>query len=210
MTTEFAPGRVLRAVPLFPLPEVVFFPGTRLPLHVFEPRYRTMAEHVLQAESPLLAVGFVPEDAEAPAPIVGVGTVVEHTRLADGRFNLVVQGEARVRVRELPFVPPYRRADLIVLGSTDFEAARTAVPLLVSAATRFLALASGGNAAFDFELPQDSNPGAIADLCAHQLVVDPVERQRVLNALDVAKRIRICAQALATQTAMVETERVLH
>ena len=44
-------------LPIFPLPNVVFFPGTRLPLHVFESRYRRMLEDARRFE----IVGFVKE-----------------------------------------------------------------------------------------------------------------------------------------------------
>src|SRR6185436_13732579 len=37
-------------LPLFPLPNVVFFPETRLPLHVFELRYRQMVKDVLETD----------------------------------------------------------------------------------------------------------------------------------------------------------------
>jgi Lon protease-like protein len=37
-------------LPLFPLPDLVFFPSTRLPLHVFEPRYRKMVSDALEAD----------------------------------------------------------------------------------------------------------------------------------------------------------------
>jgi Lon protease-like protein len=188
----------------------VLFPGTHQPLHIFEPRYRSMTEHALATPDRLLAVGFLPETAPKTPSIIGLGQIVEHTRLNDGRYDLVLLGLARVAVRELPFEPPYRRADLTVLGASNVEAALNAVPGLVTAATRFLALASGGNPAFDFEMPAALDPGRVADLCAHQLIVDPVERQRVLDALDVGTRVRRCAQALATQAAMIEPTRVLH
>ena len=37
-------------MPLFPLPDVVFFPKTLLPLHVYEPRYRTLASDALERD----------------------------------------------------------------------------------------------------------------------------------------------------------------
>ncbi|SVC06334.1 uncharacterized protein METZ01_LOCUS259188, partial [marine metagenome] len=37
-------------IPLFPLPTTVFYPNTSLPLHIFEPRYRSMVADALQGE----------------------------------------------------------------------------------------------------------------------------------------------------------------
>jgi ATP-dependent Lon protease len=214
----YRPGRIIDEVALFPLPKLVFFPGTVLPLHIFEPRYRMMTEAVLAAPQRQIAVGMItgPEDPldETARPevatIVGIGEVVDHQRLSDGRFNLMVHGKARVKIEELPFVAPFRRVRATVLGSTNQDGGQTHLSALVSAATRFLTIATGGNASFEFEMPVHAEPSVTADLCAHQLIVDAAERQRVLEALDVGERVRRCAEALAIQQALLETDRVVH
>ena len=93
-------------LPLFPLPNVVLFPGVFLPLHIFESRYRAMTEDALSGDRmigmALLKPGFE-ADYEGRPPIYPVGCVglVTHAeRLADGRFNLMLQGVERFRVRE--------------------------------------------------------------------------------------------------------------
>ena len=66
----------LEALPIFPLPRLVFFPGSRLPLHLFEPRYLEMMEHCLQRGPEAIAVATLGKDAKfkaqtcpaAPAP----------------------------------------------------------------------------------------------------------------------------------------------
>lgn len=109
---------ISRAVPVFPLPDVVLFPHAHLPLHIFEPRYRQMIEHVLNHEprERLLAMGT---QMSEPAPdtlgdppvfnIVGVGRVVDSNKLPDGRFIVVLQGVGRARLmRELESGKPWR------------------------------------------------------------------------------------------------------
>lgn len=104
-------------LPLFPLPRLVLLPGVQAGLHLFEPRYRTMAEDLLRDGSALILVrsrletrtDLVPEDA----PTESVGTrarVLAHERLPDGRFNLLVQGLEAVRIEEAPSARPYRQA----------------------------------------------------------------------------------------------------
>ena len=54
--------RALSSIPIFPLPEVVLFPGGQLPLHVFEPRYRTMLEDCLKTHGALVLAMLVDGD----------------------------------------------------------------------------------------------------------------------------------------------------
>jgi uncharacterized protein len=112
----------LAALSIFPLPNAVLFPGTRLPLHVFEPRYRAMIRDAL-ADTKTLAVarlrpGFASEYEGRPPvfEVCGAGRIVEHVEHEDGRYHLVLHGVARVRIlNELPPLQPYRvvRAELI-------------------------------------------------------------------------------------------------
>src|SRR5262245_11179707 len=89
--------------PIFPLPNVVLFPGTYLPLHIFEPRYRQMTEAALAGDAVigmvLLRPDVDPMAARAPIFAIGcAGRIVEHRRLDDGRFHLLLYGERRFRV----------------------------------------------------------------------------------------------------------------
>jgi Lon protease-like protein len=103
-------------LPLFPLPNVVFFPNTRLPLHIFEPRYRQMVKDALEGEQRiglvLLRAGWQADYFGAP-PIHPVGTVAvieQAVPLGDGRYNIVVRGDARFRVLDEVSQAPYRTA----------------------------------------------------------------------------------------------------
>jgi Lon protease-like protein len=91
-------------LPIFPLPDVTFFPHTLLPLHVFEARYRAMVMDALARDRRLAVVklkpGFEAAYAGKPAvhPIAGAGEIVSWERLATGRYNILVKGEWRIRV----------------------------------------------------------------------------------------------------------------
>jgi ATP-dependent Lon protease len=96
----------MRKIPIFPLPGVVFFPGTLLPLHIFEPRYRAMVEHALSSER-LIGMSMVAPDNADPEsllgnppllPLGGAGLIVEHERLEDGRYNILLEGKFRFRI----------------------------------------------------------------------------------------------------------------
>jgi uncharacterized protein len=98
-------------IPLFPLPNVVFFPRMPLPLHVFEPRYRAMVRDAARGArliGMVLLRGDWQDDYYGRPPIFSVGTVGEMVRLEelpDGRFNLVLRG-----LREFTIVRELDRA----------------------------------------------------------------------------------------------------
>ena len=103
-------------LPLFPLPDIVFFPHTRLPLHVFEPRYRQMVKDVLETDQRfgivLLRPGWESDYFGAPSVFEcgTLGTIEHAVPLEDGRFNIVVRGDVRFRILEEVSRVPYRTA----------------------------------------------------------------------------------------------------
>ncbi len=166
MTDRFAPGTIIEEVALFPLPEVVLFPGTLLPLHVFEPRYRKMTEDAL-ASGKLMVPVLVPDPGAVDrrgnpviASVAGLGEIAQHRRLPDGRFEILLVGRARVRLEELPFVHPYRRARAEVLSCTHAEGAN--VSGLVSSATRFATRVREVDDRLEFDVPSGLAPGCFA------------------------------------------------
>ncbi|MFN7987147.1 MAG: LON peptidase substrate-binding domain-containing protein [Thermoanaerobaculia bacterium] len=92
-----------RLLPLFPL-DAVLLPGTHLPFHVFEPRYRAMLADALAGERLLglhtldPAAPPLPDGRPALLPFGCAGEIVEHEPLADGRSNIVLLGTFRYRV----------------------------------------------------------------------------------------------------------------
>lgn len=206
MTGDF-PVEALDALPVFPLPRVVLFPRAILPLHVFEPRYRTMLADAL-ATHRCIAMALVVDGAREPPPIAqvaGLGVIVEHETLPDGRSNIVLQGRARVVLDELPFVAPYRRARAHVLVEHDGPVSDVQRAALQAAATGFVAEVKRRDAEVDLELPTGLEPGVMADLCAQHLLLDADVRQRALEELDVAARVRVVTGELVAQTAAFAT-----
>src|SRR5690606_41500295 len=102
-------------LPLFPLPNVVLFPDALLPLHIFEPRYRTMVADALDSDRHigmvLLRAGFE-RDYEGRPPIFDGGcrgVIVHWVRLDDGRYNILLRGLERFRVVRGNPERPHRR-----------------------------------------------------------------------------------------------------
>jgi len=201
----------LDALPIFPLPQTVLFPGALLPLHVFEPRYRAMVRDCISGHK-AVAVALIREGAErdhhghpAIEPIAGLGVIIDHVSLSDGRYNILLNGRARVELQELPFIPPYRRARATLVESVPGELGTRDVMALLASAAAFAADIRARDPEFDFRIPPRTNAGTAADLAAHHLVLDARERQALLEMRDIAARVRRTTEALALQHAALQT-----
>lgn len=125
-------------MPLFPLPRVVLLPRMLMPLHVFEPRYRELAE-VCIAEARPLAVPLIEPGRESDRldcppfrRVAGAGRIIRHELLPDGRYNILVRGEARVAVvEELEGDEAYRVGRAVLLPE---ESPTDALPDLLTTA----------------------------------------------------------------------------
>jgi len=104
-------------LPLFPLPQVVLFPQTFLPLHVFEPRYQEMTVEVLNSHHHLVLTLMretpEPGNLGESAPIFDIGCLAEVVRaepLTGGRWNLLIQGKEAVRILDEVSGKSFRQA----------------------------------------------------------------------------------------------------
>ena len=106
------------AIPLFPLPNVVLFPNVTLPLHIFEPRYREMVRDALEGDRIIGMVLLRPgweKDYEGRPDIyeIGCAGLITHVeRTEDGRYNLVLRGLEKFRIRQEDHQRSYRLAEV--------------------------------------------------------------------------------------------------
>jgi ATP-dependent Lon protease len=208
----------LEELPLFPLPQIVLFPHAIMPLHVFEPRYCALVKDCLATHKVFALVLIVDAsrtDANGHPPIAeiaGAGMIVEHQAFPDGRSALLLHGQARVRLDELPFVPPYRRARATLLRERVAEVPAADRLALLASAVAFSSEVQKQDPRFTFRVPEQLSSGALADHCAHHLLVDTVMRQALLAELDPRERVRLVTTELALQHAALlrETGGVLH
>ena len=102
---------------IFPLPGAVLYPGLQLPLHIFEPRYRALVSDALARDRRIALIQ--PQSREDGAPLfrVGcVGKIAQFEALDDGRYNLVLEGEARFRLlREIDAATAFRQVEAELL-----------------------------------------------------------------------------------------------
>ncbi len=114
-------------VPIFPLPNVVLFPKTAIPLHIFEKRYRRMARETLAGDRRiamvLLQEGWERDYAGNPSvhQVACLGEIESFERLKKGKYDIVLAGISRVRlVREIRHAP-YRLAEVELIGENPYD-----------------------------------------------------------------------------------------
>ncbi len=112
------PFSIPEHIPVFALPNVVLFPKTYLPLHIFEPRYRQMVDDAVMGGQcigiALLKEGWESEYYGNP-PVFStgcVGRLVSVQPLADGRSNILLQGLERFEIIVESYEKPYRQASI--------------------------------------------------------------------------------------------------
>jgi len=114
-------------IPIFPLPNVVFFPKTFLPLHIFEPRYRQMVkDSKLSANLIVMALlkkGWEKQYHGNPDvhEIACVGKIQNVEKLEDGGYNILLYGLSRVKILKLVQGKPYRIAQVTYLKDIAFD-----------------------------------------------------------------------------------------
>ena len=205
-------------VPIFPLPNVTFFTQTLLPLHIFEPRYRRMTENCLGGDRllgvTLLKAGWQEDYFGRPRiyKTFGVGKIVDHERLGDGRFNVVIEGQYRVRlVEEFP-TDPYRTGRVQVLLDPPIDGARDRVAVLMKEmqhATEVMGrLLPGARDLIHSAWAAHPHPLVIANSLAASLVVDAYDRQSILEQDDPIRRLKLVLVQLRNIVAQLSTKRV--
>lgn len=193
-------------IPLFPLPDAVLFPTMRLPLHIFEPRYRQMV-HDAQADGLPIAIGHMKSpsrsDLGQPAvfPVAGAGFIDALEELPDGRFLIVLLGRQRIRiVEERPSLHPYRVvAGELVLDSTisdvDHRRALGEVQRVILAMHQREPLVAS---TLSVAMRNHTHAGKVADIIAALVHTDPMLRQAWLEQQDPALRLHAVTEALET------------
>ena len=104
--------KLIEIIPLFPLHGTILLPGSVLPLHIFEARYRQMVEHILETDE--LMVGIIQPEAQDSKKLCNVGCAgtIEHSQqLPKGNYLIQLHGKSRFQiVEELETETLYRKA----------------------------------------------------------------------------------------------------
>jgi len=186
---------------MFPL-STVLFPHARLPLHVFEPRYRALTQDCLASDSSfgvvLIERGSEVGGGDQRMDVGTRATIIESVEFPDGRWLLLVQGEERFRVADWLGEDPYPAATV-----EDWPPRREAVdPGLLRRVTgivrqaRGLLSESGDAPAMAVEAEFDEDPDIASwQLCA-EAPLNMIDAHRLLSARGTVERLELLRQVM--------------
>jgi Lon protease-like protein len=180
-------------------------------LHIFEPRYKETVSDALAGDRVigmvLLKPGFA-DDYEGRPPVYALGCtgLITHCeRLPDGRFNLILRGLERFRIREEDHARAYRRAVVDEILERDLDAAdrallahqRTRLESLLAPTVERLGLDAGPSSAM--------SDADVVNALAQYLDLEPLEKQALLERHSVLMRARSLVELLEMKILMART-----
>jgi uncharacterized protein len=185
-----------RRISIFPLTGAVLFPGLQLPLHIFEPRYRAMISDSLARDR---LIGMIqPQKPMEGAPLYAIGClgkIGEVEALPDGRFNIVLEGEARFRIlRELDVSTPFRQVEAEMLVEPEFQQLAAVERALFEREAQRFADAQGYRVDWGqlARLDDETLINGVAQIAPF----DPASRQALLEAGDISERCELLVQLM--------------
>ncbi|MGI9615581.1 MAG: LON peptidase substrate-binding domain-containing protein [Acidimicrobiales bacterium] len=191
-------------VPQFPL-GTVLFPTMVLPLHIFEPRYREMAEQVTTGDGmfgvTLIERGSEVGGSEQRTDFGTLAKVVDSERLDDGRWALIAVGAERFRIERWLPDDPYPVAEISLWPDEDDAAVEDALaePYDQVAATLRRCMALAAESGVDVGPVPDSFEGdhALGSMQMAALApLGPLDKQRLLGVPTTAERLDLLATML--------------
>ena len=190
-------------VPLFPLPNLVMFPGVVQPLQIFESRYKAMMKWTLKHERLIAMAILKPEwetDQGSPPihPVVCIGKVIAHTKLEDGRYKLLLMGGKRAFIEnELSAPQPFRTAQVTLMNDVsqdDHDGNRREV--LSRKFLHYLRNTLPPNEQLDELLRKRVSLGLLTDIVASVLDLPPERKYELLEQTNTNRRAEMLISEL--------------
>ena len=199
------------ALPILPLRETVTYPDTLTPLAVGQERSIKLVNDVLSGNRLLAMVASKDPENEAPGPgdLYGVGvagTVARMMKVPDGTLRILVQGSERIRILDYVTEEPYLVARIeampdVIEQSTELEALTRNVQSTFSEIIEAIPY-----------LPEElqlavanlDDPSALSHLISGALRISTEEKQELLEAVDVTRRLRRLSEILARELEVVQ------
>jgi len=191
-------GQDSRAVRLsiFPLTGVLLFPGLQLPLHIFEPRYRSMVSDALARDRRIAMIQPQGPSEGAQLFSIGcVGKIGEVEAMEDGRFNVVLEGLSRFRlIRELDVTTPFRQIEGQLIADDAVASLSAVERASFEREARNFAQAQGYSVDWDSVARLDDV--SLINGVSQIAPFDAAAKQALLEADDLASRCELLVQLM--------------
>ena len=190
-----------RTIPMFPL-SLVLFPGQILPLHIFEDRYRTMVEEIIDKDREfgvvLIERGSEIGGGDTRKSVGTLAEIIDSEKSNDGRWLLITKGTKRIETSRWLEDSPYPRAEVSFLDEEEFLSGDTGDwRKIVTHMRRVLAILSelGDDVApISINISEDPHVGSFQ--MSSILPITPFDSQKLLEVDSVSKRCTLLKKFL--------------
>ena len=186
-------------IPLFPLPTTVFYPNTSLPLHIFEPRYRSMVADALNGKGEIGMILLRPgweSDYQGTPEIMTIGClgkIEHHSELPEGKYNILLSGLYRFRILNEIKGKIYRQAQVEFLKEINDKDLTSEPSPIKEQLTRIMRLylknfPEGKKIEQALDMKNYRNLAEFVDKLTHYFDLPANKMQEFLEQQDVQKR----------------------
>jgi ATP-dependent Lon protease len=199
------------ALPILPLRETVTYPDTLTPLAVGQERSIKLVNDVLSGNRMLAMVASKDPENEAPGPgdLYGVGvagTVARMMKVPDGTLRILVQGSERIRILDYVTEEPYLVARIeampdVIEQSTELEALTRNVQSTFSEIIEAIPYLPEE---LQLAVANIDDPSALSHLISGALRISTEEKQELLEAVDVTRRLHRLSEILTRELEVVQ------
>ncbi|HWC58905.1 MAG TPA: LON peptidase substrate-binding domain-containing protein [Verrucomicrobiae bacterium] len=208
-----------REIAVMTLPNATLFPQALLPLYIFEPRYRQMLADALDSHRMFAVAMQKPGNTrETPSPVAGLGLIRVSVQHKDETSHLILQGIARVELSQTVRYKPYRVQRIRPMETPPSDS--VAVDALLAKVRELLQERIALGLPFPFPVVSKSpnepspsfspkeilgyldsltDPEQTADLVSCAVLPGGVERQAILETVDVESRLLRLIQFLLAE-----------
>src|SRR5687767_15038230 len=200
-------------IPVLPIRNIVVFPGTVMPLNVGRAKSKALLDEVMPNEKLVGVITQKNAEVEDPGaedlyPVGVACMILKLFKLPDGNQSIIVHGLARFRMKRILQSEPFSVGEIEVLE--DIVQPGPSLDALVASvrqqAMRVIELSPNTPDEAAQVLNGITAPSALADFLAANLQADTIEKQAMLEELNVEKRLRMIAARLATQLDVLELQ----
>jgi Lon protease-like protein len=183
--TASPPSLLPDTIPIFPLPDLMLFPASSVPLYIFEPRYRAMVADALKGNRiigmVLLRPGYEPNYERSPSvfPVGCAGFIEDFEALPNGEYTILLRAVAKFRITREEFGKPYRMARVTDIPEALTDRERTD---LAAQRQQLETLLTGSAGRFGIgQVPPGLSDEELVNGVAQNADIDALDRLRLLD-----------------------------
>ena len=207
------PLNVPTLLPILPIRNIVVFPGTVMPLNIGRPRSKALLDEVMPGDKVIGVLtqrnGAVEDPQTGDLFAMGVVCqILKLFKLPDQNQSIIVHGVARFRLRSIGRMDPFMQGQIEIIEDEPIDSPQmdALVQSVRLQANRVIELSPNTPDEAQQVLAGITAPGALADFLAANVAAETVEKQSMLEELNVEARLRMVAAKLGTQLDVLETQ----